>query len=77
MREPISKELKELLFCKCKDKYSVEPHGGQDEHTLYFARCNHRHGFKVLQISECSRQDIPDGIVEALNNNRRKHDIQG
>jgi hypothetical protein len=59
--------IEDLLNCRCKDKYSIEPHGGHGEHALYFARCNHRHGFKVLQISECTRQDVLDGIVEALN----------
>lgn len=59
--------IEELLTCRCKKQYSIEPHGSKNEHALYFGRCKHKHGFNVLKISECGRQDILDGIVEALN----------
>jgi|GEM_PF-6843335 len=58
---------KELLECRCSDEYSIEPHG--EGHALYFGRCGHRHGYNLLHITECSRQDILDLIVKRLNTN--------
>lgn len=58
-------DLTELLECRCADIYSIEPCG--PGHALYFGRCQHRHGYRVLQITECNRSDILKMIEKKLN----------
>jgi len=36
--------------CNCRDLYSLEPHG--KGYALYFAKCEHRHGYNIANITE-------------------------
>lgn len=52
-------------FCDCKDEYSIEPHG--DAYALYFGRCNHKHGYNLAKISDCSHNCELEEIERLLN----------
>lgn len=60
--------VESISICQCSDKYSIEKHG--NGHALYFGRCDHKHGYNVLHITSCHRQDIFDAIVKGLNNQK-------
>lgn len=62
---PAESVWKDLLNCQCADRYSIEAHG--NGHALYFGRCNHRHGYNLLHITECTRHDILVLIEQRLN----------
>jgi hypothetical protein len=34
--------------CKCENAYSIEPRG--EGHVLYYGRCNHRHGYNLVEL---------------------------
>lgn len=55
--------------CKtpCELKYTIEPHG--DGLTLYWGRCNCRHGYNLAQVSEVSAN-----ALEILNGDTAVHD---
>lgn len=36
--------------CKCKTKYTIEPHGAG--YALYAGRCPHRHGYNLVNMIE-------------------------
>lgn len=36
--------------CKCVAQYTIEPHG--DGYALYYGRCNHRHGYNLINMVE-------------------------
>ena len=54
-----------IEICDCKSVYSIEPHG--DAHTLYFGRCNHRHGYNLAKISDLSHNCELKEIERLLN----------
>ena len=56
---------KDLLNCQCSDKFVIEPHG--KGYALYWGRCQHRHGYNLLHITECTREDILKLIEKRLN----------
>jgi len=58
--------LHDFLDCKCKDEYSIEPHG--NGYALYFGRCPHRHGYNLLHITEVENPKfIFPRILRGLN----------
>lgn len=59
------KAFEDLINCRCTDRYSIEKHG--DGFALYFGRCGHRHGYNLLHITECTRQDVLCLIEARLN----------
>lgn len=52
--------------CHCEDVYSYEPHG--DGYAVYFGRCEHRHGYNLMNVSTHDTR-ILDKIVGLLNHN--------
>ncbi|MFT5760522.1 MAG: hypothetical protein ACI9LM_005309 [Alteromonadaceae bacterium] len=54
-----------IKICDCISKYSIEPHGYA--HALYFGRCNHKHGYNLAKISECSDNCELEEIERLLN----------
>jgi hypothetical protein len=41
-----------MLLCDCKDRFTIEPHG--EGLTLYYGRCDHKHGYNLGEIREPS-----------------------
>lgn len=39
-------------ICECEAKYTIEPHG--EGYALYYGRCNHRHGYNLVYLTEPS-----------------------
>jgi hypothetical protein len=64
----ISEALVDLFECRCVEKYSIEPHG--KGHALYYGRCNHKHGYNMMYITECNRKDVLQLIEDLLNGNK-------
>ena len=39
--------------CTCEMKYTIRPHGANNEfHVLYYGRCNHRHGYNLVELHD-------------------------
>lgn len=57
--------IHELSMCKCKDRYSIEPHG--NGYAIYWGRCMHRHGANLGHLTECNRKDLIEYFEKALN----------
>lgn len=66
-------KLNNLLHCRCKEKYSIEPHG--DARVLYYGRCPHRHGFNIFTITDVSNSCNLMAIVETLNRGLGSHRV--
>lgn len=58
--------------CKCENKYSIEPHG--DGYALYYGRCNHRHGYNLINMVEPAFNFDPDHIEKMINLGRDVYD---
>lgn len=39
-----------LRPCNCEAKYTIERHG--KGHVLYHGRCNHRHGYNLVELHD-------------------------
>lgn len=40
-----------LKPCTCEARYTIEPHGVKNNfHVLYYGRCNHRHGWNLVEL---------------------------
>jgi len=44
-------------ICDCEDKYTIE------DDTLYYGRCNHKHGYNLCKVSDKSFN-----MLDILNN---------
>lgn len=65
MKEPqLVPEGNNMGKCACRDEYSFEPHG--NGYALYFARCEHRHGYNLANITEPDLERLK-AMVELLN----------
>jgi hypothetical protein len=43
----------DLFKCECEGKFTIEPHGANDEfHVLYYGRCGHRHGYNLVELHD-------------------------
>jgi hypothetical protein len=51
--------------CKCESRYSIEPHG--DGYALYYDRCNHRHGYNLINMVEPAWNFEPKHIERLIN----------
>jgi len=51
--------------CNCKDQYTIEPHG--DGYALYYARCVHRHGYNLVNMTEPAFNFDPAHIEKLIN----------
>jgi hypothetical protein len=51
--------------CKCEMKYSIGPHG--DGYALYYGRCNHRHGYNLINMVEPAWNFDPKHIEKLIN----------
>jgi S-adenosylmethionine synthetase len=58
---------KVFLFdeCKCESRYSIEPHG--EGYALYYERCNHRHGYNLVNMVEPAFNFDPKHIEKLIN----------
>jgi len=54
-----------LKSCKCETKYTIEPHG--DGYALYYDRCNHRHGYNLINMTEPAWNFEPKHIEKMIN----------
>lgn len=51
--------------CKCENKYTIEPHG--KGYALYLGRCNHRHGWNLINMVEPASNFDPKFIEMLIN----------
>ncbi len=51
--------------CKCEGKYTIERHG--KGYALYLGRCNHRHGWNLINMVEPAMQFDPKFIEMLIN----------
>jgi hypothetical protein len=52
-------------LCKCPYVFSIEAHG--DGMVLYSGRCDHRHGYNLVHLSDEAFNFDADHIVKLLN----------
>jgi hypothetical protein len=57
--------LADLFPCSCENKYTIEPHG--DGYALYYGRCNHRHGYNLVNMVEPAFNFDPNHIEKIIN----------
>lgn len=63
-------------MCNCKDRYTIEPHG--NGYAIYWARCDHRHGYNLANFVECDMGGlqqllaVANAEVERLENQSGK-----
>lgn len=50
---------------KCEPRYTIEPHG--DGYALYYGRCNHRHGYNLINMVEPAFNFDPRHIEKLIN----------
>lgn len=51
--------------CKCQIKYTIEPHG--NGYALYYGRCNHKHGYNLINMLEPAWNFDPSHIEKLIN----------
>ena len=51
--------------CKCETKYTIERHG--KGYALYLGRCNHRHGWNLVNMVEPASNFDPKHIERLIN----------
>jgi hypothetical protein len=51
--------------CKCENRYTIEPRG--DGYALYYARCVHRHGYNLVNMTEPAFNFEPRHIERLIN----------
>lgn len=51
--------------CTCEIKYSIEPHG--EGYALYYARCPHRHGYNLVNMTDPAWNFDPRHIEKLIN----------
>lgn len=51
--------------CKCESKYTIERHG--KGYALYLGRCNHRHGWNLVNMIEPASNFDPKHIERLIN----------
>ena len=51
--------------CTCAVKYTIELHG--DGYALYYGRCNHRHGYNLINMAEPAFNFEPRHIEKLIN----------
>lgn len=51
--------------CKCENRYTIETHG--EGYALYFGRCNHRHGYNLINMVEPAWNFSPEHIEFLIN----------
>jgi hypothetical protein len=51
--------------CTCEAKYTIEPHGRG--YALYHGRCNHRHGYNLINMIEPAWNFNPSHIEYLIN----------
>jgi len=54
-----------IEICDCAAKYSIQKHGS--DYALYFDRCNHKHGYNLAKISDCSSNCELEELERLLN----------
>jgi hypothetical protein len=54
-----------LKPCTCENKYTIEPHG--KGYALYYGRCNHRHGYNLVNMVEPAFNFEPRHIEKLIN----------
>lgn len=64
-------KILKLLECKCEAKFTIEPHG--DGYALYYGRCNHRHGYNLVNMVEPAFNFDPDHIEKLINLGNKKY----
>ena len=50
--------------CKCENRYTIEPHG--KGYALYYGRCNHRHGYNLINMVEPAWNFDPKHIEKLI-----------
>jgi hypothetical protein len=55
----------EIFNCKCEPKYTIEPHG--EGYALYYGRCNHKHGYNLINMLEPAWNFDPNHIEKLIN----------
>jgi hypothetical protein len=57
----------QMLFekCQCDQIYTIEPHG--NGYALYYGRCNHRHGYNLVYLTDPAFNFDPAHIEKLLN----------
>lgn len=54
-----------LKPCTCEGKFTIEPHG--EGYALYYGRCNHRHGWNLINMVEPAWNFDPKHIEKLIN----------
>lgn len=54
-----------LKPCTCEANYTIEPHG--KGYALYLGRCNHRHGWNLINMVEPASNFDPKFIEMLIN----------
>ena len=57
--------ITKLHECKCEVKYSISSHG--DGYALYYGRCDHRHGYNLINMVEPAWNFDPRHIEKLIN----------
>lgn len=53
------------LSCNCDSQYTIESHG--EGYALFFGRCNHRHGYNLVYLTDPAFNFHPEHIQHLLN----------
>ena len=63
----------ESLFgdCKCEEKFTIEPHG--KGYALYYGRCNHKHGYNLINMIEPAWNFEPYHIEKLINMGNKEY----
>jgi hypothetical protein len=75
-------ELTDLFKCDCEGKYTIEPHGANNEfHVLYLGRCGHRHGWNLVELYDpalnlCALKHIEYLLNLGLKEHQKNLDAQ-
>lgn len=53
------------MSCSCKTRYSIELR--DDDYVLYYARCDHHHGYNLATLTDIAFNCEPRHIERLLN----------
>lgn len=64
----------DLTPCTCEYRYTIRTHGAKNEfHVLYYGRCDHRHGYNLVELHDQAFNCDFDHIEHLLNLGMREY----
>lgn len=51
--------------CDCETRYTIEQHG--NGYALFYNRCNHRHGYNLIYMTDPAWNFSPSHIEKLIN----------